>query len=59
MVFACAGHVLVDLPVFGGPIVMLIGWVLYVARRERSRTDSAELGESAPAPASSLVRGAG
>jgi hypothetical protein len=34
--FACAGHVLLDLPVFGGPVLMLVGWILYVIRRDRS-----------------------
>ena len=34
---ACAGHVLIDLPVFGGPIVMLVGWIMYVVKRERRR----------------------
>ena len=33
---ACAGHVLIDLPVFGGPVAMLVGWVLYMVRRERA-----------------------
>ena len=33
---ACAGHVLLDLPVFGGPVVMLVGWILYVVKRDRS-----------------------
>ena len=32
---ACAGHVLIDLPVFGGPVLMLVAWILYVVRRER------------------------
>jgi hypothetical protein len=32
---ACAGHVLIDLPVFGGPVLMLAAWILYIVRRER------------------------
>jgi hypothetical protein len=34
---ACAGHVLVDLPIFMGPVIMLVGWLLFVTRRERRR----------------------
>lgn len=34
---ACSGHVLLDLPVFMGPVVVLVGWLLFVTRRERRR----------------------
>ncbi len=36
-VLACAGHVLVDLPLFGGPVVMVIATVVLMARSERRR----------------------
>jgi hypothetical protein len=34
---ACAGHVLIDLPIFMGPVVVLSGWLLVVSRRARKR----------------------
>jgi hypothetical protein len=34
---ACTGHVLIDLPIFMGPVVILLGWLLFVTRRERRR----------------------
>jgi hypothetical protein len=40
---AHAGHMLVDLPVFFGPVIVLVAWLfgtrLSDARRERSRGD--------------------
>ena len=48
---AHAGHLLIDLPVFMGPIMILVGWLLFVILRERrrdaagaGRTDQAERG---------------
>ena len=37
---ACTGHVLLDLPVFMGPVVMIVGWLLYIARRDRKRNQT-------------------
>lgn len=34
---ACTGHVLVDLPLFMGPVVLLAGWLLLATRRARKR----------------------
>lgn len=34
---ACTGHVLLDLPIFMGPVVILVGWLLFVTRRDRRR----------------------
>jgi len=34
------GHVLVDLPIFFGPVFGLTMWILYVARRDRRREAS-------------------
>jgi hypothetical protein len=34
---AHVGHLLVDLPIFMGPVIMLVGWLLFVTRRERRR----------------------
>jgi len=34
---ACSGHVLVDLPIFFGPVIGLTLWILYVTRRDRRR----------------------
>jgi hypothetical protein len=36
-VLACASHLLIDLPLFGGPVVMVIATVLLMARSERRR----------------------
>jgi hypothetical protein len=36
-IFACSGHLLVDLPLFGGPVLLLIGGVLAMTRSERQR----------------------
>ena len=40
MIPACAGHLLVDLPVFMGPVLVLGGWLLFMTRRgaDASRT---------------------
>ncbi len=43
---ACSGHLLVDLPIFMGPIVVLAGWLLLSTRRARRR----EQLEGAPPP---------
>jgi cytochrome c-type biogenesis protein CcmH/NrfF len=37
---ACASHLLVDLPLFGGPIVMVVLAVVLMARSERRRAQS-------------------
>ena len=34
---ACAGHVLIDLPLFGLPVFALIGGVWWITRQERRR----------------------
>ena len=36
-ILACAGHVLVDLPLFGSPILLLAGAVAWIVRSERRR----------------------
>jgi len=45
-VLACASHLLVDLPLFGGPVVMVIGTVFWMARAERKRTRTRLSGRS-------------
>jgi hypothetical protein len=37
VVFAHVGHVLIDLPVFLGPVIVLTAWLLIAARRDRRR----------------------
>lgn len=32
---ACSGHLLIDLPIFMGPVLVLVGWLLVMARRGR------------------------
>jgi cytochrome c-type biogenesis protein CcmH/NrfF len=34
---ACASHLLVDLPLFGGPVFMLVAAVILMTRAERRR----------------------
>jgi len=34
---ACAGHVLIDLPLFGAPVFLLGGGVWWTTRSERKR----------------------
>jgi hypothetical protein len=36
-VLACAGHVLIDLPLFGSPVLLLAGAVTWMVRSERRR----------------------
>jgi hypothetical protein len=38
-IIACAGHVLIDLPLFGSPILLLAGAVAWMVRSERRRAD--------------------
>ncbi len=35
--YACASHLLVDLPLFGGPVLFVIAAVLLISRSERRR----------------------
>jgi hypothetical protein len=35
VLYACAGHVLVDIPIFGGPVVVLGGWLTWTTLRSR------------------------
>lgn len=36
--FAHFGHVLVDLPIFFGPVAVLTLWILVVSRKDRRRS---------------------
>jgi hypothetical protein len=40
----CASHLLVDLPLFGGPVLFVIGAVLLISRSERRRAGREEDG---------------
>jgi hypothetical protein len=44
---ACSSHLLVDLPLFGGPVAVVVGSVLVIRRSERRRAE-AEAGLSRP-----------
>jgi hypothetical protein len=35
--FAHMGHVLVDLPIFFGPVLVLTLWIVWMSRRGRNR----------------------
>jgi hypothetical protein len=37
IIFAHFGHVLIDLPVFMGPVFVLTAWLLILSRRDRKR----------------------
>jgi hypothetical protein len=41
VVIACTSHLLVDLPLFGGPVALVIGAIAVVARSERKRAGAA------------------
>jgi hypothetical protein len=34
---ACSGHLLIDLPIFMGPVVVLVAWLLVMTRRGRQQ----------------------
>jgi hypothetical protein len=44
---ACAGHVLIDLPLFGAPVLLLGGGVWFTTRAERRRASDGGLAQSA------------
>lgn len=46
IVLACSGHLLIDLPIFMGPVVLLVGWLLLMTRRAR-RSELVEQHETA------------
>jgi hypothetical protein len=48
IVLACASHVLIDLPLFGGPVLALAGGVLWTVRNERRRARQVDTEEPAP-----------
>ena len=48
-VLACASHLLVDLPLFGGPVVMVVAAVGLMTRSERRRAQRARQAPSAGA----------
>jgi hypothetical protein len=41
-VLACAGHLLIDLPIFMGPVVVLVGWLLLMTRKARRQEAASE-----------------
>ncbi len=49
-VLACSGHLLIDLPIFMGPVVLLVGWLLLMTRRAR-RCEQSEQSENTLTPA--------
>ena len=32
---ACSGHLLIDLPIFAGPVLLLGGWLVWTTMRAR------------------------
>jgi Mn2+/Fe2+ NRAMP family transporter len=46
---ACSGHLLIDLPIFMGPVLLLVGWLLVMTRKAR-RSERISNVESAHAP---------
>ncbi len=41
VVIACTSHLLVDLPLFGGPVLLIVGGIGLTARAERRRARAA------------------
>lgn len=41
---ACTGHVLVDLPIFGGPVLVLGGWLVWATLRGRRGSATSSTG---------------
>jgi hypothetical protein len=53
VLYACASHLLVDLPLFAGPALMIIGAVALITRAERRRarvTSTVDLPQATPRP---------
>jgi hypothetical protein len=48
LVFAHAGHVLIDLPIYLGPVVALIVWLRLAGWRERRAAKRASSWEPSP-----------
>ena len=48
---ACASHVLIDLPLFGAPVLLLGGGVWWTTRSERRRATSREVASLVEKPA--------
>ncbi len=44
---ACASHVLIDLPLFGAPVLLLGGGVWFTTRAERKRAADGGVAQSA------------
>jgi hypothetical protein len=40
---ACTGHVLLDLPIFFGPVAVITLWILVVRQRDRMRSRRSDL----------------
>ena len=47
---ACASHLLVDLPLFGGPVMLLLVGMLITARGERRRASQRSGADGGGAP---------
>ncbi len=35
---ACSGHLLIDIPIFAGPVLVLGGWLIWTTLRSRKRS---------------------
>jgi hypothetical protein len=44
----CASHLLVDLPLFGGPVLFVLGAVLLIRRSERRQAAGEDRGGAEP-----------
>ncbi|HEV3070305.1 MAG TPA: hypothetical protein VGY76_02625 [Solirubrobacteraceae bacterium] len=47
-VLACSGHLLIDLPIFMGPVVVLVGWLSIMTRRGRRQEEARPTGAARP-----------
>ncbi len=54
---ACASHLLVDLPLFGGPVLFVVAAVALISRSERRRAGEAGPGAGPDGPRSGPAHG--
>lgn len=53
---ACSGHVLIDAPLFAGPVVLVVGWIWLDGRR-RARRQRPKAASGAPHVSSGTLGG--
>ncbi len=54
---ACSSHLLVDLPLFGGPVVLVVAAVALISRSERRRAAGGDPAEATRSPQEFVTMG--